>query len=455
MNKKWVASAFMLVLCFRLYAGPNEDLYKAAAVDSNIENVKAALAAGADVNSRNPEDGYTPLIGASTAQADTIEIVKLLIKAKAQINAKSKDGQTAMFVAAFLNKKEIVGFLISAGADLNLGEKSHLTPLMVAASQGFTEVAALLIASKANVNAKGKLGLNALFNASGNGHTEIVKYLIEAKADVNSKTQEGFSPLAIAAKNGHGDAAQLLIEARAHVDTVDKNGFSPLMHAATNGHIDVAKLLIQARANLQLKDKHFGLTALQMVIAQNSDGSKMELVEILRAPWKATPERVQASADLIKAAEAGNVAGLQAAMNSGAYLNAENEYGHTALGVAAQKGHSEIVKVLIAAKANVNKNADSTANIGKYTPLMEAVAGGHIDTVKLLLKAGAKVNEQQYGTSGDSALLMAVQHRHKELVKILIKKGARVNAHITNQHTILMYADEPEIKEMLEAAGAR
>ncbi len=57
------------------------------------------------------------------------------------------------------------------------------------------------------------------------------------------------------------------------------------------------------------------------------------------------------------------------------------------LGVASWKGHLEIVRELIKAKANVNHK-----NLYGNTALMEVSGEGHLEIVKELLGAGALVN---------------------------------------------------------------
>src|SRR5207237_498649 len=57
---------------------------------------------------------------------------------------------------------------------------------------------------------------------------------------------------------------------------------------------------------------------------------------------------------LIVAARKGDVAAVKSLLDGGADPNAKTEYGATALSFAADKGHAEIVKLLIASKANVN-----------------------------------------------------------------------------------------------------
>ena len=72
-------------------------------------------------------------------------------------------------------------------------------------------------------------------------------------------------------------------------------------------------------------------------------------------------------------------------MKAGANVNAaNNRYGAPPLMLASQNGHAEVVKLLLAAGANVN----ATANNGS-TSLMAASSNGHVDVIQLLKAAGA------------------------------------------------------------------
>jgi hypothetical protein len=101
-----------------------------AAVQGDVEAVRRHIAAGADLNAREPMAGSTPLIAAATF--GRTEAAKALIKAGAHLNAKNNDGSTALIAAALLARTEIVRALLDAGADRSLRNKSGATALDVA-----------------------------------------------------------------------------------------------------------------------------------------------------------------------------------------------------------------------------------------------------------------------------------------------------------------------------------
>ena len=87
---------------------------------------------------------------------------------------------------------------------------------------------------------------------------------------------------------------------------------------------------------------------------------------------------------LHRAAQAGDVVGLKAALAVGADVDALDGRGRTALMHAVDKGYTLLVEPLLAARAMVNVRAPDGA-----TALLMAVALGHTEIVAMLMKAGA------------------------------------------------------------------
>ena len=76
--------------------------------------------------------------------------------------------------------------LIAAKADVNAKTDKGVTALILASARGNQKVVQALIAAKADVNAKDDDGNTALTWASENGYQEVVQALIAAKADKNA-----------------------------------------------------------------------------------------------------------------------------------------------------------------------------------------------------------------------------------------------------------------------------
>jgi ankyrin repeat protein len=69
------------------------------------------------------------------------------------------------------------------------------------------------------------------------------------------------------------------------------------------------------------------------------------------------------------------------------------EQRHLSLAFASQYGHAEIVRALLDAKEDPNRNNPPGAH-SHATPLHQAALAGHVDVVKLLVEHGAKLDTQ-------------------------------------------------------------
>ena len=95
-----------------------------------------------------------------------------------------------------------------------------------------------------------------------------------------------------------------------------------------------------------------------------------------------------AAEELLKAADDGDLAAIEAALAKGADINARGQFGDSALNIAAQRGHKDLAQRLLDRGADVE-------NVGgaDQTPLMNAAFAGNIGIVRLLLDKGAKVSD--------------------------------------------------------------
>jgi beta-lactamase regulating signal transducer with metallopeptidase domain len=152
-----------------------------ALMDGDAAEVRALIAAGADVNHWTPGDG-TPLI-----------------------------------MAARLNDAALAQTLLAAGADVNQPARGEGNALIVAAAEGYLDLVRLFVETGADVNAIVRGDETPLINAAREGHVEIARYLIERGADVNlavdaptTRGVERRSPLSMAMRGGHADVVRTL-----------------------------------------------------------------------------------------------------------------------------------------------------------------------------------------------------------------------------------------------------
>jgi hypothetical protein len=99
---------------------PDMDIH-AAVVNGNIEVLKQHLAAGTDIDTKDPFGGSSPLI--SACLFGKTEIAKLLIDTGADLNFLNNDGSTALHTAAFFCRPELVKLLMKKGTDKSIKNK--------------------------------------------------------------------------------------------------------------------------------------------------------------------------------------------------------------------------------------------------------------------------------------------------------------------------------------------
>ena len=117
---------------------------------------------------------------------------------------------------------------------------------------------------------------------------------------------------------------------------------------------------------------------------------------------------------LHRAAKAGNLKGLEAALAAGADVNARDDKGWTALMYVVDKGYVLLVEPVLQAKADPDVRAPDGA-----TALFMAVAHGHSEIIPLLMKAGA--DPMIKGPKGKTATEVA-QARYGDL-RTAFEKG--------------------------------
>ncbi|GAC1401839.1 MAG: hypothetical protein NVSMB56_16890 [Pyrinomonadaceae bacterium] len=149
--------------------------------DSNVENEKALLIAGADANYIKDDDSGQSSALMAAAESGKEEVVKLLLKA----GANAKNVGLAIILATSENREGLVNLLLKTTPKPDVNFKSaqlDRTALMVAAEKGNAEIAQMLLAAGADVNIRDTEEKTALQIATEKGNTKIVEMLKKAGA---------------------------------------------------------------------------------------------------------------------------------------------------------------------------------------------------------------------------------------------------------------------------------
>lgn len=136
---------------------------------------------------------------------------------------------------------------------------------------------------------------------------------------------------------------------------------------------------------------------------------------------------------LFKAILDNTVASTENLLNNGENPNTPQD-GFSPLQVAVREGHIEIIRILIAAGANVNSGKE-------FPPIYEAVLSRNILIVKALIEAGAELN-QPIDEDDNTILLEAISVDNFEIVKLLVESGANPNVEGESGTPLLVAVEE-------------
>ena len=130
-----------------------------AAFGGTSDNIAALLEAGSDVNARTTAKGFTPLHIAAGFGTRYPEMITALLNAGANVEARDKNGWTALrFAAAAGGTLETITALLSVGADVNARDKKGWTALHAVAAKGTPETIIALLEAGASGSVKSKNG---------------------------------------------------------------------------------------------------------------------------------------------------------------------------------------------------------------------------------------------------------------------------------------------------------
>uniref|UniRef100_A0A672V5R0 Ankyrin repeat and KH domain containing 1 n=1 Tax=Strigops habroptila TaxID=2489341 RepID=A0A672V5R0_STRHB len=401
------------------------------------ELAQVLLAMHANVEDRGNKGDITPLMAA--ASGGYVDIVKLLLVHCADVNAQSSTGNTALTYACAGGFVDIVKVLLKAGANIEDHNENGHTPLMEAASAGHVEVARVLLEYGAGINThSNEFKESALTLACYKGIVSLARLLLDSGAQVNMPADSFESPLTLAACGGHVELAALLIERGANLEEVNDEGYTPLMEAAREGHEEmVALLLAQGEstvlfcflgANINAQTEETQETALTLACC----GGFSEVADFL---IKAGADiELGCSTPLMEAAQEGHLELVKYLLAAGANVHATTATGDTALTYACENGHTDVADVLLQAGADLEHESE-----GGRTPLMKAARAGHLCTVQFLISKGANVNRAT-ANNDHTVVSLACAGGHLAVVELLLAHGADPTHRLKDGSTMLIEA---------------
>ncbi|XP_065591582.1 caskin-2 isoform X1 [Cyrtonyx montezumae] len=241
-------------------------------------------------------------------------------------------------------------------------------------------------AKRLNVNYQDVDGFSALHHAALGGSLDLISLLLEAQATVDIKDSNGMRPLHYAAWQGRVEPVRVLLRAAASVNMASLDGQIPLHLSAQYGHYEVSEMLLQHQSNPCLINKA-----------------------------KKTPLDLACEFGRLKVAQLLLNSHLCIALLEGQSKDTTDPNYTTPLHLAAKNGHKEIIRQLLKAGIEINKQTKTG------TALHEAALYGKTEVVRLLLEGGVDVNiRNTYNqTALDIVNQFTTSHASKDIKQLL------------------------------------
>ena len=272
------------------------------------------------------------------------ETVRSLLEQRVDVNARQGDGATALHWAVHLDDGNVIDLLLRAGANADASDDTGVTPLYLACLNRQAALVERLLQAQANPNAATVSGETVLMTCARTGEAAGVRALLTRGAKVN------------ATEPGHDQTALMWAAAQAHAEAVDA--------------------LLRGGAEVRARSRRYSQTVTSEVTQRAG-----------REELNYTVPRGDSTA-LLFAARSGDAESARLLIAAGADVNDALPDGASALVVAAHSGNRPVAALLL------DKGADpNAADIG-YTALHAAVLRSDLELVKSLLAHKANPNTQ-------------------------------------------------------------
>lgn len=216
-------------------------------------------------------------------------------------------------------------------------------------------------------------------------------------------------------------AINLIVKCGTDIDSTAEDGYTALMRGSIYDQAQCVEALIKLKANLNHVAED-GCTALIIAAYQNNSNITRALCQFGKSKLNVgQPMRGNNANALYLAAQEGHADILKEmlAIPGGMpseVLNAQVKGGISATYIAAYEGHTDVLEALVTAKADMNLKSDQGA-----TPLFVSLQNRHHGCTEVLLKHGADPNTTT--SDGTSVLSVAIFDGDVEAVKALLKAG--------------------------------
>lgn len=327
---------------------------------------------------------------------------------------------------------------------------------------GSTEQLGKLLEAGANPDLTGNAidgNLNALGLALSMDRLDLGRQLLSSGANLNAISGES-SLLSDAIFQGREEWVAMLLEGGAQLDASGTaNG--DLMDAVALGNVPIIELLLQAGALLN------GVDEFEVPLNRAAAEGQLASVRLLIARNAILDRGIDTA--LMLAAEGGHVEVLRALIGAGAEIDRVGKWGYTALHKSVERGHLACVELLLSVGSDIDRDAggfrpidlasfhsqavvEYLAKQGAMETIFSTVAMGDVDGIERCLARGESL--ERWGPGAQRPMHVAIAMRQHESLARLLGHGADMGARTTDGFQALHLATQvswdPAIRALLE-----
>jgi ankyrin repeat protein len=144
----------------------------------------------------------TELLLKASLHGDVQEIKKA-IALGADVNGKNSQGDTPLNMVCRLSYFKLAKYFIDCGAEVNTANNEHITPLHYAVEYNNVKMVHMLLQHGANIDARDKINETPLHWAGWTGNIASAKLLLRFGANPYSKNNTGVTPLDLTVRQEH------------------------------------------------------------------------------------------------------------------------------------------------------------------------------------------------------------------------------------------------------------
>jgi serine/threonine-protein phosphatase 6 regulatory ankyrin repeat subunit A len=440
---------------------PPETLFRAVmAGDKQV--VVALLDGGVDVNAVN-KNGRTALMLA--ADDDQKLIARTLLENDATIDSTDADGLTALHTACSRGYLTLCILFVKYGANIEVKTLKGESPLHVAIRADRPHIVQWLVEHDCNLKAMGPDGSSILHLVITEANLGMLRILIDGGANVDIRdSTTGRTPLQVASALGNSPMASMLLDHGAQPNILDDALDSAFLIAAREGNEVMLKLLADRGADVNMKNSSKGNSALNEAAARpNSEGVVKALLELPSVDIN--QKNLDHLTPFLNSVASTNVPALKLLLKV-SDTKAVNDFGYTALHLAAQNSTREVAQILIENGLDLHalnnykitafhcavrcsnvavfeyflelgEDVNSTSGDFPWTALHHCCRSGNVATAKSLLAHGADMETVVPNDTCATPFLRAVLNNKIDLVEFLLDRGANINPKGFNGYTAL------------------